>query len=402
MTGGERHTQMDADRWAAAAGDAGAFEGGPPRRLTALALLPTPLCPNHHSRVLMVFVLAWLPLALLTQLAPAEAAAPASFLRDFGVHARFAFAAPLLVLGYAVCANRLGVIALSFLRSELLDDAGKQRFVDELAAVRRRANSLWAEAATVLIAYAMIGAIVLNHGGLLTQVSWQRGDMGAGLSFAGWWNALVSLPLLIILLIGWLWRILLWTRFLHVVAGLDLKLIAAHPDQAGGLGFLNQSVRAFGTLGMALGTISAGRFAQVYADAAATKFTNALLMGGTAVLVLLLFIGPLLAFGPPLVHCWRRGAAAYGGLASSLGHQFEKRWFTDARERGPDMLGEPDFSATVDLYGVVSNVYAMRFLPVDFRSVLLLLSMTLAPFIPAMFVSMPTDVVIAELKGLLF
>ncbi|MFD2430388.1 hypothetical protein ACFSUK_24470 [Sphingobium scionense] len=49
----------------------------------------------------------------------------------------------------------------------------------------------------------------------------------------------------------------------------------------------------------------------------------------------------------------------------------------------------------------MSNVYAMRFLPVDLRSLLILIAATLAPFLVAMFLSMPTAMVLQELKGMM-
>ena len=41
------------------------FEGGPPRRLTALARLPSPVAPNAGIRAMLAFGLAWIPLAVL-------------------------------------------------------------------------------------------------------------------------------------------------------------------------------------------------------------------------------------------------------------------------------------------------------------------------------------------------
>ncbi|WP_380873148.1 hypothetical protein ACFB49_39700 [Sphingomonas sp. DBB INV C78] len=408
MTGGQQWAEwtarLDHDRWAESTGDQAAFEGGPPRRLSALAFLPAPICPNGGSRVILVFMLGWVPLALLVAFAPdgPRALVTNSFARDFGVHARLGVAVPLLVLAFSVCAKRLGVVALHFLRSGLLEEADKVRFLTQLAATRRLINSLWVEAATIFFTYALVISTLLNEGALFVQSAWQRSADGAGLSPAGWWNALVGTPLLIVLLIGWMWRIFLWTRFLRIVARMDLQLIAAHPDQSAGLGFLTQSVRAFSVVGMAFGAISAGRFAMVHAAGATNQFTDGLLIGGTALFVTLLFVGPLTPFSIPLMKSWRNGAMAYGALASELGQQFERRWFAQSRTSDPGILGEPDFSAATDLYQVVGNVYAMRFIPVDLRSIMILLGMTLVPFIPAMFLSMPTEVVIAELKGLLF
>jgi hypothetical protein len=72
---------------------------------------------------------------------------------------------------------------------------------------------------------------------------------------------LVSVPLLLLLLLGWLWRVLLWWRFLWLTARLDLRLIPGHPDLAGGLMFVGSSLRSFWLLSFALGAIAAGTVA---------------------------------------------------------------------------------------------------------------------------------------------
>ena len=45
------------------------FEGGPPRRLTALARLPSPIAPNAAVRTVLTIAIAWLPLAVLVDIA---------------------------------------------------------------------------------------------------------------------------------------------------------------------------------------------------------------------------------------------------------------------------------------------------------------------------------------------
>lgn len=108
--------------------------------------------------------------------------------------------------------------------------------------------------------------------------------------------------------------------------------------------------------------------------------TGGFLIGGTVALVLLLCVAPLGVFRPVMARAWRRNAMHYGALAVALGRSFEDRWFDGSAKEQPDLLSAPDFSAAADLYGVVSNVYAMRFLPVDLRSLLILIAATLAPF----------------------
>lgn len=378
------------------------FEGGPPRRLTALARLPSPVAPNAGIRAMLAFGLAWIPLAVLVaiDIVLGRTGILYTFIEDIGVHARYAIAVPLLVLAHVVCARRLGLIARHFQGSGLLSEEDEVRAAEALEAARRRVHSLWAEAAVLLVVYAQVAAMLLTEPAVLGQARWQVTVDGARLSPAGWWHTMVSIPLLLALLLGWLWRIANWAWFLRSIARLDLHLVAAHPDQSGGLGFLAQSVRAFSIVGMGLGTIVAGRFAYVHRHDLAMPFTDPMLMASVTVLVLLLAVGPLLFFVRPLMQAWRRGALLYGVLATDMGVQFEHSWFRGPHDR--PMLSEPDFSATTDLYQVVSNVYGMRFIPVDPRSLLMLVGATLAPFVPAMFLSMPAQVVIDELKALLF
>lgn len=378
------------------------FEFGPPRRLTALARLPSPIAPNAGVRAVLTLGLCWFPLAVLIafDVATGRAGILNSFVEDIGVHARYAIAAPLLVLAHVVCARRLGVIARHFQGSGLLSEADETRVAQALEATRRRVHSLWAEAAVLLVVYAQVVAVVVAEPAILRQAQWQVAADGTSLSPAGWWHAVVSVPLLLALLLGWVWRISNWAWFLRGVARLDLHLIAAHPDQCGGLGFLAQSVRAFSIVGMGLGAIVAGRFAYVHRHGLDTPFTDPMLIVGVAVLVLAFAVGPLLFFVRPLMQAWRQGALLYGVLATDMGAQFEQTWFHRPHDR--KMLSQPDFSSTTDLYQVVSNVYGMRFIPVEPRSLIMLVGATLAPFVPAMFLSMPAQVVINELKALLF
>src|SRR3546814_19765086 len=89
------------------------------------------------------------------------------------------------------------------------------------------------------------------------------------------------------------------------------------------------------------------------------------------------------------MRCWRNGTMAYGALACELGRPLENRWFAPARKTGADIPDEPAFSAAADLYGTVSHVYAIPFLPSDFRSVLILVAPAFLPFVPALFLSLP-------------
>lgn len=99
-----------------------------------------------------------------------------------------------------------------------------------------------------LIAFVLTAGPALFFDVLTVNAStWYVGGVGAELrlSMAGYWLAYVSLPLYQFLLLRWLFRILVWPRFLWQVSRLNLHLVPTHPDRAGGLGFLAQSAAAF-------------------------------------------------------------------------------------------------------------------------------------------------------------
>ena len=75
-------------------------------------------------------------------------------------------------------------------------------------------------------------------------------------------------------------------------------------------------------------------------------------------------------------------------------------WGTPRRD-SPSTRRSTYFSATTDLYQVVSNVYQMRFVPVDRNTLLLLAVIMLLPFAPLVLMAFPASVILDSLKSLL-
>ncbi|QDK33252.1 hypothetical protein [Sphingomonas sp. IC081] len=385
------------------------FRHGPPRHLAHFIHVARPPFVQPFRRVLVVLAIGWLPLGVFTLLLAPERLG--DFGRDIGVHARYALAAPLLVAALSSCGPRLGQIAGHFARSGLLDAAGRHALFRQIVVSRRLLDSHLIEAATVVLAF--VTAMLTFRGVAGAHLSgWMRDPGTDRLSMAGLWQFAFSLPLLLTLLIGWLWRIAIWARLLVCLSRLDLRLVASHPDQCGGLAFLSQSLRAFTLFGMALGAIAAGRLGHDHLSGTSSRFTDGLLVGGSVAVVAILCAGPLLLFSGKMMAVWRQSSMAYGALAMELGSSLEARWLRrdaapgegsdggDRRER-PAILDAPDFSAGADLYAVVAGAQAMRFLPVDVRSVVMLVAATLLPFAAALCLTLPLGVVLATLKGLL-
>src|SRR5262245_9566132 len=380
------------------------FDGGPPSRLQRSLGLVKPNEPRIVWRVVLAVLVGWVPLVVLAaaQDLTLGGGRTRSLLLAFPVYARFLIAAPLFIIAEPVCFSRLGRTVRHFLDAGLVREADRARFDAVIASTRRLRDAIVVELVAVLLAYAVIGALMRDVPSAAIPV-WHRSGSSGPLAFsaAGWWHTLVSLPLLLVLFFGWLWRLFLWGRFLWYMSRFDLRLIPAHPDHAAGLQFVGYSLRAFSLLGMALGTIVAGMVADrvVHAGASLTAYTH--VMVALVVCVVLLFSVPPLVFTGKLFYTKWRGTLEYGALATGVGGQFEHKWLKRPESIDESALEVPDFSTTADLNQVVANVYDMGIIPLDLRNILLLIVATLLPFVPVVFMAIPLDAILAHIVGLL-
>jgi hypothetical protein len=375
------------------------FEGGP---LAWIQLAAADRRPDGRTvaRGASLAVLAgWLPLVVLALMSGPEALQ--ALLRDCGVYARFLIATPLFIIADAFCTNRLSAVAVHFREAGLVPPDQLPRLDATLARTRKLACSGLAGILIIVAAYLVVAAIALNASADIVP-SWHSGRSAGEFTAAGWWHVLVSLPLHASLFLAWVWRVLLWAQLLRSIAGLNLRLVPVHPDRAGGLLFVGYSVRAFSVVALAIGSVGAGSIANSVLRTGVHGYTDGLVIGVMLVTVLVLFVAPLLVFTESLQNAWRRGIFRYGALAARVGAEFERKWFAADTKVDEAALEAPDFSATTDLYQVVSNINGMRFVPVDMASLLLLIGSALVPLIPVMLLAIPADRLAEVLKGLLF
>ena len=326
-----------------------------------------------------------------------------SFVSDVAVHVRMLIVVPLLLAAETIVLPRLSAIADEFMISGMVRGRDVRRFEAAGASTVALRDAWLAEVAIVTLAFVAAAALG-NFVPFLSYPKWQIVHAAGWFahSWAGWWHLCVSVPLLLILLFGWFWRVFLWARFLALTAALDLRLIPSHPDRMCGLKFVEHSIQAFCILGFVFGATAAAMAAnQVLRQGAALPDFYVVALS-VAVFAIVLFCAPLLAYAGKLLQRRRHGIQAYGSLASSLGERFEAKWLSRKLAPHAAPLEAPDFSATTDLYSIVANVHGMRIVPISTLSVGLLAAATLIPFVPVLLMTISLEQLLQKLGGFLF
>jgi hypothetical protein len=378
------------------------FESAPPYHLESWLGLVRAGYPHVMRRAVLALAIAWLPLAVLTIvrgdfIRPDHANA---FILDIGCCARYLIALPLLVLAEALCAPRLTAIARQFVTAGLISEADRPAYERAVASTTRLLRSRAAEIAAFILAYALVVSVVASKPDAAMPL-WHGTIWGDRIAPtpAGWWGLLVSLPLLFLLLLGWLWRVGLWARFLWLMSRIELKLVPSHPDGAGGLGFLSASLEAFLPVAFAFGVLGAGPVLNyvVHRGASPTQFRPGAV--GVAVFTVVLFGTPLLVFLRRLLDAYHRGVLTYGAFTQRAGQQFERQWLAEPQAVDEQTLQARDFAATNGLFSIARYAIKMRRVPFEARSIAVLGGAALLPYLPAELLKLPLDVVLKKVGG---
>jgi hypothetical protein len=359
--------------------------------------------PEAWRRVLIIIAIGWIPLMVLCLIHTLlhQDAKAMEFFGDIAVHARLLLAAPLFVLAEYIVLPRLESIRQHFADASLIAEDDRDRFQIEVQKCHRMSARLQYSGEIALCAYAL-AFIMLMTVSRQELPAWQLASNGYSLSLAGWWHLVISLPLMLGLILGWLWRLIIWSRFLSAVARLGLRMVAAHPDQAAGLQFVAYSPRMFASVGFAISIVVAGTMANGVLHHGLSPLDHPAIPVVTAAVIAILFLSPPFVFTRLLVTAWRQGVFKYGDLASRVGKEFEEKWMGPGAHVDSSALSDPDFSSTTDLYSIVANVYNMRLTLFDYQGAIAIVVAALVPFIPVWLSVIPLKTLSKDLIGLLF
>ena len=382
--------------------------GGPLFQLLRRSHLSGDALTLVHRRILAGVLITWLPLLLLSAW---EGRAwwgniGVPFLLNAEIHARLLVALPLLVVAELIVHVRMKRTLVHFLARDLISAPDVSRFNAFIGSAMRLRNSLAAELLLVVAIYGL--GFQLRDYLAVDASTWAAGPAAgsgsgfANLSLAGWWNALVSVPLFQFLLLRWYFRLFIWARFLWQVSRLDLKLLPAHPDGVGGLGFLTTVVNAFAPVLLAHGVLLAGMIADRIFFAGATLPQFSVEIIATVSALVFVVLGPLMVFGGQLGHARRTGLGEYGVLAQRYVREFDTKWVRGSRDPDEPIMGSGDIQSLADLANVFGVIRTMRFVPFTKDTVFQLGVVTLAPLLPLLLTMISLEELVKRLLGAVF
>jgi hypothetical protein len=359
---------------------------GPRRRLRTFGLL---------------FAVTCVPLLLLTL--PAGLAAghrvAMPLLRDPSFFCRYFLALPLLVFADVIVARSLAVQMGYFLESGLIPETEHTRYHAAEAELGRLYHSRVAQGAMVLLSYAVVIAARMIVGHSPGSSSWERLGVrdGGDITAAGWWSILVALPIVLFLLLRWIWRMGAWAWFLYRASRLELVLVPTHPDRAGGLGFLTWGQAGFAPIVAGVSSVISGSLAAevLYAGASLDSLKYhvvvfiALALGWT--------LAPLLVFSGKLARCRFQAALDFRALTWRHDRAFDEKWIRRPGPQQEDLLGSPDASSLADIAEAFEHVERMRLVPLDHQPLIVLFLAAVIPLLPFVASTIPLTEILKDL-----
>jgi hypothetical protein len=379
--------------------------GGPLFRLFRRSRLSGDALEFLSRRALIVTMFVWLPLLFLSIIDGhafgGEARIP--FLYDIEAHVRFLITLPVLMVAEVIVHQHISPLSQSFLDKRIVVTEDLPRFNAAVHSARRAITSVVPEF-ILLVSVLTIGIWFWYRRVAVEGTTWYA-EPAAGhlnLTLAGYWYTFISMPIFRFILLRWGLRLVIWFRFLLQVSRLNLHLTAAHPDRAGGIGFLGKSSYAFAPILVAQGALLAGMIASRILFESRSLLSFKMDIAGFVSLSVLFILGPLVMFTPQLERTKRKGLAEYGLLANRYVFGFEEKWIQSGAEETSELLGTPDLQSLADLGNSYSIVKEMRIVPFGLEDVTRLAAATALPLLPLTLTIFSVEELLARLVKIVF
>jgi hypothetical protein len=318
---------------------------------------------------------------------------------------RFLVVLPLLIGGELLVHQRLRLIVGQFVDRNIITDDVLPRFRGVIGSALKLRNSVAIEVILFILIY-FGGYYLWNSISGMAKIEVGAGTWfaiptasGIRLSPAGYWYAFASRPVFQFILFRWYLRLFIWSRLLWQSSRLELNLVPTHPDRAAGLGFLGVSSAAFAPLLLAHGALLAGLMANpiLFAGAKLTDFKMEIV--GAVASLLVLVLGPLLAFSPRLMQAKRSGLREYGILASRYVSEFDVKWVRGGAAADEPLIGSADIQSLADLGNSFQVIRDIKPFPFGKDAVIQVVVLVLLPGLPLVLTMIPLEELITKLLG---
>lgn len=390
---------------AGTARDAGAESFSPienelPLRWTRWFRLAPPDGFGAGRRALGFALLTWLPIAVweFVRRGGIGADSDESLLRHYGIHVRCLLVIPLLILAEPMLHRAAKEMATRLAAVAVVTPETRMRF-DVVArdAVRIRDATLpWILIAGLVIAWTIVDRPD-RHG---DAMAWAV-DVSGALGFGGWWFAYVARPILLALLLAWLWRILLVAYWSWRVGRIDLSLVPTHPDRTGGIAFVEKLPGAFAPVSVALSAMLASRWAHeiLHHGASFSSYQPTIVL--FVVLWTLLLLLPQLALAPLLGRVRGLALPAYSQLVGTQGRLVHRRWIERAEVADAPILSAPEIGPVADAAAMYEAVAKMRRFPIGKASIVTIVVPLALPILVVAALQVPLMELLKKLLALL-
>jgi hypothetical protein len=340
-----------------------------------------------HRRLLFIPLFAWLPLLFLSALDKHAlgGAIKIPFLHDIEAASRFLVALPVFIVAEIVVHNRISPLIRRFVERRIVVTEDLPAFRAAVSSALRLRDSVTAELLLVVLVYTG-GLWIWRSQVALGDLTWYAlpDAKHLHLTLAGYWYAGVSIPLFQFILLRWYMRLAIWFRLLWKISRLSLRLSAAHPDRAGGIGFVGKSSYAFGPILFGQGVLLSGLIASRVLHEGRSLLSFKMEAAGFIAFFVFIILGPLVMFTPLLDRAKRRGSSEYGLLANRYAFGFEDKWTRAGDVPENTLLGNEDIQSFGDIGSVFSKVHEMRLIPFGTQDITYLAAATAAPLLPLM------------------
>jgi hypothetical protein len=339
---------------------------------------------KHTTRkILYLIVITWIPLLALSALQGLAFGNKVDipFWKDFAIHSKFLIILPLFLLAEAPFDLRIKEITTQFFRSGILDEKDLGKYEGIKKKVKSLTDSIWPDiiilvviVINLLFRFISVGADQISIWIFLPD------NQISSISWAGIFLAIISGPFFQFVLIRWVWRWLVWFIYFRELARLPLKLNSAHPDMAGGLGFLGYPPGPFIQVVFALAILFSTAIAEKIYFLHDKLQAYYPLMAAFALLTILMNVLPLMVFMTPMIKKRREGFFEYSALIQEHHRHFDEKWLQNDHE--PLLPGIADASSMADFNGSFEVVKNMKTLPFDIKIMLSTIIITILPMIP--------------------